>query len=271
MNAQTLKYRLAVGAALWLACATVTMAQVKTQTSQQKAKVTKEVTVERAEVVYVAGNDLVVKMESGEIRHFTVPDSARATVDGREITIRDLKPGMKLERTITTTSTEKTVKTIKSGTGTVVNVMPPNSVILRFEDGSVQQFKIPKNQKFTIDGQEKTAFDLREGMKITATRVTEEPVVEVTTSRQVSGSAPAAPPVVPLQGALLIAETTPPAPLPEPTAAPAPEPSAAPAAAPATAPAAKKLPKTGSVVPLIGLLGLLCSGASFGMRMLRRS
>lgn len=267
MSSQTLKQRLAIAAALLLACAIVTMAQVKTQTSERKGQVTKEVTVERGEVVYVAGNDLIVKMENGEIRHLTVPDSASAMVDGKEITIRDLKAGMKLERSITTTSTEKTVNTIKTGTGTVVNVMPPNSVTLRFEDGTVQQFKIPKNQKFTIDGEEKTAFELRKGMKITATRVTEEPVVEVTTNRQVSGSAPAAPPVVPLQGALLIAEVTPPAPLPEPIAAPAPEPSPAPAAEPA----AKKLPKTGSVIPLIGLLGALFCGASFGVRLLRRS
>ena len=36
-------------------------------------------------------------------------------------------------------------------------------------------------------------------------------------------------------------------------------------------PAPKKLPKTGSMLPLVGLLGLLSFVLSFGVRMLRRS
>ena len=44
----------------------------------------------------VDGNDLVVKMEDGTIRHFpNVPESARVTVDGKELGIHDLKPGMR--------------------------------------------------------------------------------------------------------------------------------------------------------------------------------
>jgi hypothetical protein len=251
------------------------MAQVKTQTTEHPGQVNKQVTVERGEVVYVAGNELVVKMENGEIRHFTVPDGAKAMVDGRELTLQELQPGMKLERTITTTSTEKTVRTVKTGTGTVIFVNPPLSVTLQFEDNSVQNFKVPKNTKFTIEGQEKTVFDLRKGMKVTATRIIEVPSVEVASARHVSGSAPPPPPpppppeAPPQLGALLIAEATPPTPVaaPTPTTVSEPTPQPAPAAA---EPPAKKLPSTGSVVPLIGLLGLLFSGASFGLRLLRR-
>jgi hypothetical protein len=42
-------------------------------------------------VVYVSGNGVVVKMESGEIRHITDPDGATATVEGKTITIADLR------------------------------------------------------------------------------------------------------------------------------------------------------------------------------------
>jgi len=270
MGFSTLRnYRLLAVAILLIACAAVTMGQVKQTASEQKGQATKEVTVERGEVVYVSGNDVVVKMENGEIRHVTVPDGAKGMVDGREVGIADLKPGMKLERTITTTSTPKTVKTVRTGTGTVVNVMPPNSVTVRFEDNTVQQFRIPKNQKFNIDGRDLTAFELKPGMKITATRITETPVVEVATAKSVTGTAPPPPPTPPpatptIQGALLIAEpvTVPPPAAIEPPPTPTP-------AAPEPAP--KTLPKTGSVVPLIGLLGLLFSGASIGIRMLRRS
>ena len=38
-------------------------------------------------------------MEDGTIRHIAnVPESARIMVDGKELGVHDLKPGMKLER-----------------------------------------------------------------------------------------------------------------------------------------------------------------------------
>jgi hypothetical protein len=265
----TWKCRLAAGAILWIACAAVMLAQVKTTTTEKKGQATKQVTVERGEVVYISGNDVVVKMENGEVRHITVPDDARATVDGKEITLRDLRVGMKLERTITTTSTPQTVETVRTGTGTVVNVQPPNFATVRFEDGTVERYRIPKDQKFMIDGQAKTAFDLRPGMKITATRIVTAPVVQVTQQKQVTGTAPPPPatPTTPtMEGALLILEQ-----VPRPSTVPAATPSTMTQPAPEPAPAVKKLPKTGSVIPLIGLLGVLFSGASFGVRLLRRS
>ena len=255
-------HRIVAGALLWIACAAVMMAQVKTSTTEQKGAAAKKVTVERGEVVYVSGTEVIVKMESGEVRHVTVPEGATATVDGKQITVKDLKPGMKLEKTITTTTTPKTVKTVRSGTGTVVNVMPPNYATVKFEDGAVERYKIPKGTKFTIDGQQKTAFDLKPGMKISATRIVEAPVVEVSQSSSVAGSSQALP-VPPADMTIIIVEPAKPA--PERVAA-GPEPATAPAAEPA-----KKLPKTGSVVPLIGLLGVLFAGASFGVKLLRRS
>src|SRR5215831_8525506 len=116
-------------------------AQVQTTTSTTVGKTMKEVQVERGEVVTVAGNDLVIKMEDGTIRHFpNVPESARVTVDGRQLGIHDLKPGMKLQRTITTTTTPQTITTVQTVTGKVWNVSPPNSVILTLENGENQSF-----------------------------------------------------------------------------------------------------------------------------------
>jgi len=247
------------------------VAQVKTTKSVEPGQASQKVEVERGEVVYIVGNDLVVKMENGEIRHFTVPEGAKGTVDGREIGIADLKPGMKLERTITTTSAQQTVKTVKTGTGTVVNVMAPSSVTVRFEDNSVQSYKVPKDQVFMIDGQKKTVFELKKGMKIQATRIVEEPTVVVSTARRTTGSAPPPPVMPPIEGVLLIAEQTKPTPASVPVATKVSEPTPAePAPAEPAAAPAKKLPTTGSVVPLIGFLGLLFSGASLGIRMLRK-
>src|SRR5512146_728266 len=134
---------LAVGV-ISLAFALSMSAQVKTESSTTKGHATHEVTVERGEVVLVSGNELVVKMEDGTIRHFpNVPESARVNVDGQELGIHDLKPGMKLQRTITVTTTPETITTVQTVTGKVWNVNPPTSVILTLEDGSNQQFKIP--------------------------------------------------------------------------------------------------------------------------------
>jgi LPXTG-motif cell wall-anchored protein len=240
-----------------VAFAAAMLAQETSKTEATQGPGSKQVQVERGEVVYVSGNDLVVRMESGEVRHVTVPDSARATVDGKQLSVHDLKPGMKLQRTITTTTTPRTVTTVRTVSGKVWQVSAPNSVILTLADGTNKQYKIPKGQKFMIDGQEKTAFDLRKGMNVSATVVTAVPETVVAQQRKVTGSAPPPPPTPPAEGALLI-ETPAPAPV---AAAPAPS-------APEPPPAS--LPKTGSVMPLIGLLGLLCSGLSIGLRMLRR-
>jgi membrane anchored protein len=241
-------------AAISLTLAVSARAQVKTETSTSTGQPTKTVEVERGEVVVVEGNDLFVKMEDGEIRHFpNIPESAKITVDGKQLGIHDLKPGMKLQRTITTTSTPQTVTTVETVTGTVWNVMPPTSVILRLEDGTTQQFTIPKGQKFTIEGKETDAFGLRKGMKVSATRITESPEVVVSQQRKVTGTRPTPPPP-PANTPVLIAKAQP-----------------APAAAAPTEKAPEKLPKTGSLIPLLGLLGLLSVGMSFGLSVLRKA
>jgi hypothetical protein len=206
-------------------------------------------------------------MDNGEVRHLTVPDTARATVDGKEVTIRDLKPGMKLQRTITTTTTPRTVTTVRTITGRVVQVMPPLNVILALPDAQNKRYQIPKDQVFMIDGEKKTAFDLRPGMSVTATVVTQAPEVVSSEQRVVTGTAPppSPPPATPPPQSVLLIEV----PVPAPVAA-APPAAPAPAAAPQAAePAPVQLPKTASPVPLAGLIGLLLVSASLGLRALR--
>src|ERR1700687_602656 len=179
-------------------CIAVTLsmsAQVKTDTTADMGKAAVQTKVESGEVVTVSGNDLVVKMSDGSLRHFAnVPESAKVTVDGQQLGIHDLKPGMKLQRTITTTKTPKTITTVQSVTGTVWFVSPPNSVILTLADGSNQKFKIPKGQKFNINGQMVDAWGLKKGMQISATKVVEEPVVVVAQKSSVTGEMPPPPP-----------------------------------------------------------------------------
>jgi len=238
--------------------AAVTSAQVETQTTTTTEPGSKAVKVEKGEVVYVSGNDLVVKAEDGTLRHFNnVPESARVTVDGQQLSIHDLKPGMKLQRTITTTTTPRTVTTTKSVTGTVWHVTPPLTVILTMEDGKNQQFTIPKGQKFNVDGQMVDAFGLKKGMKISATKVVEVPETIVTQNRKVTGTMPPPPPPPPADQPVLIVVVNEPAPAPVASAAAEPTPAA--------------LPKTASSIPLLAVLGLCFIAMAFGVKLLRRS
>jgi hypothetical protein len=228
-------------------------AQVQTQTFSTTGQPTTEVKVDRGKVVLVDGNDLVVKADDGHLVHFAnVPESARATVDGQELGIHDLKPGMTLERTITTTTTPQTITTVKHVKGTVWSVNPPNSVILTLEDGTNEAFKIPGGQKFNIDGQMTDAWGLRKGMKVSATKVTEVPETVVEQEKAVTGTMP--PPDPPEDLPILVMVVLPvDAPDPVETAAVVPD----------------ALPKTASQLPLIGMLGVLALLSGLALRAVR--
>jgi hypothetical protein len=182
-------------------------AQTRTKTTTTSGKATQRVKVDRAEVVLVAGNDLVLKMEDGTIRHIAnVPQTFRATVDGKEIGLYDLKAGMTLERTTTITTTPKVVTTVRTVKGRVWHVSPPHYVMLALEDGSNQQFEIPEGQRFKVEGQTVDAWGLKPGMIITATKVVEFTATEVEQQRKLTGSMPPTPPAPPADAPILIAK-----------------------------------------------------------------
>lgn len=246
-----------------LAVARLTTAQVQTQSSTTSGTPTREVTIENGEVVAVEGDDLFVKMADGSLRDFpNIPPSARVTVDGQQVGLQDLKPGMKLTHTTVRTTTPQVVTTVETVTGRVFHVTPPRSVILRLENGENQAFQIPRGQRFMVDGRETDAFGLRKGMNVTATRITETPVNVVAHETHVAGTMPA----IPANEPVLIAKAEP-TPAPAPAAEPATAAAAPTAAAPATE--AQQLPKTASNFPLIGLLGLLSIAAAFGLKFVR--
>ncbi len=242
------------GGALCMAFSLSVAAQVQTQKTETQGATTKTVTVERGEIVHIAGNDVVVRMEDGTLRDFdNVSENSTFMVDGKPVGIHNAKVGMKLEKQTIVSSTPRVITTVENVTGTVWHVSPPTSVILRLENGETQTFKIPNGQKFTINGEEKDAWGLKKGMQVQATRVTEVPETLISHEIKATGKLPPPPPAPKADVPILVAV------LPTP-AAPTPAPVETASARPEPTP--KKLPTTASNLPLIGLLGVLFCGLS---------
>ena len=245
---------LAVGAVMCLAASAA--AQQTTSTTETK----------KFEVIAVDGNQLVVRLPEGT-REITVPEDFRFTVDGRSLSVHELKPGMKGTANITTktTVTPVTVTEVKNGT---VQQATGGSIIVRTDQGfkMFTQGDVDKRGiKIMKDGQPVQISDLHSGDSLTATIVTAKPprVVsekEVKATLARSGEAP--PP--PAASAAKPAPTGGAA-----SGAAAPAATAGATGGGTTAPAgAKKLPKTASPLPLLGLAGVasLVTGAALTAR-----
>jgi sortase A len=207
--------------------------------------------VKNAEIVYVEGNDLVLKLENGRVEHMVVPDSDKFTIDGKEVSVSELVPGTKLTQTITTATTPRYVNSVRTIEGKVWRVNSPKSLILTLPDNKNQVFNVPNQVKFTIDGAERTVFDLKKGMMIKATIVTDEEHTVVEQTKMAYGQVPRINPPREV-GVLLFL-----VPQQQVTLASAEQP-------------AQVLPETGSSLPLMGLLGTLAIAMSAAIGVARR-
>ncbi len=216
----------------------------------------------RFEIISVDGNTLVVRGAEGT-REITVPADFQLTVNGKPMSVSELKPGMKGTATITTTTTTKPVFVTEVKNGTVVQATG-GSILVRTDAGfkNFTQGDVDKRgAKIIKDGQPVQISDLHTGDKLTATIVTEKPP-QVMTSRQVDAK------LTPEEKAA-VAKAAPAAPA-APTTGRAPA-AAAPTTGTESAAAPKKtLPKTASTLPLVGFVGLGLCGIGVALTLRRR-
>lgn len=263
-NISKLAFRTSVPVLVFLTCSAPIWAQDTTTESVKHHPSSHETEVRNAKVVYVEGNDLVLRLENGTVEHLIVPDSDRFNVDGKSLTVGELTPGTTLTQTITTVTTPSVVSSVRVLKGKVWHITKPNTVILALPDGTHHSYTIPKHAKIAIEGKPATRFDLKKGQTLQATIVTDEPQTIVAKSKTVVGQAPPATP--PMLGVLLFEQT---APRVAPTLAP--EASSEPVHVASAEPVASVLPKTASPLPLLGLLGISAIGLSLGIRTIRKT
>jgi LPXTG-motif cell wall-anchored protein len=244
---------LVLAAAVVCATAIASHAQQTTSSSETKA----------FEVLAVDGNLLDVRLPEGT-RELTVPDDFRFTVNGQQLSVHELRAGMKGTATITTrtTVTPVTVTEVKNGT---VAVRSSAGIIVRTSEGvkSFSQSDVDKRGvKIMRDGKPVQVSELREGDRLSATIITAQPPKIVTekevnaTLATVKAGGAAAPPAAP-------------APRPAAAVAAAPVPAKEPAPAPAPA-AARTLPKTASSWPLLALASVLSLAIGLVLAIRRR-
>jgi hypothetical protein len=234
--------RLALAGAMVLAIAAVASPQQTTSTETKTF-----------EVIAVDGNDLVVKLPEGT-RQLTVPEDFRFTVDGRQLSVHELTPGMKGTATITTRTTAHPVTVTEVKNGTVAQVSGSN-IIVRTDQGfkAFTQGELDKRGiKIMRDGRPADISEFRAGDVLTATIITSKPPRVVTEREVQATTARSAAPAASARPASPASATAPPA------------------APVATGGTAQQLPKTASSTPLLGASGVVLLILGMALRTWRR-
>ena len=249
--------RMALAAAV--VCSTAVVSPAQTTTSSE---------TKTFEVLAVDGNTLVVSLPEGT-RELTVADDFRFTVNGQQLSVQQLKVGMKGTATVTTRTTVTPVTVTEVKDGTVRHSMG-TTIIVQTDQGyrSFTQSEIDKRGiKIMRSGKPALVSDFRPGDKLTATIITSRPP-QVLTEQQVNATLAAAAPA----GGGAAARPAGAAPAASAASAPAAKSaSASAAAAPAgSGGAARTLPKTASSWPLVGMVSVLSLALGLGLTIRRR-
>ena len=249
--------RMALAAAV--VCATAVGSTAQTTTSSE---------TKNFEVLAVDGNTLVVRLPEGT-RELTVADDFRFTVNGQQLSVQQLKAGMKGTATVTTRTTVTPVTVTEVKDGTVTHAMG-TSIIVRTDQGyrSFTQGEIDKRGvKIMRAGKPALVSDFRPGDKLSATIITSMPP-QVLTEQQVNATLAAAAPAG--GGGRAPAASGSPAAVPTaPDRRPGRRRGRRPPRARPVRPA-RTLPKTASSWPLVGLVSILSLAIGLGLTIRRR-
>jgi hypothetical protein len=202
-------------------CASTVSAQVKASSGATST------------VVYVSGNDLVLKSAEGKLLNYTVASGMMFSAEGKQVALADLKPGTKLTKEVSTGFDPEIISGVQVVKGKVFSATPPDVVTLSLAEG-IKELTVPAGTKFMVDGKPVTIDALKPNMMVEATVVT---TIAPDAKPEVA-NAPA-PPTPALTGALLVAKTM--------------------------GDGATALPEAGTNLPLYGVLGFVLLMLGFGL------
>jgi len=190
LRAASSTWRAFVVAAASLCLATAVAAQVSQSKETVPGGTAKVVTSQvHGELVAKGSNWLIAKDTHGNYKLYNVQAGRKAIVDGVAKTLDELQMGTMLTSTATTTETPLVNRTTTITQGKVFWASP-KSIIVTLENGENKQYAVPDGFKFDVDGKQISAMELRPGMKLTGTKIVEEPVTVITKDVVVTGVAP---------------------------------------------------------------------------------
>lgn len=104
-----------------------------------------------ATVVYVSGNDLLIKATDGRLLNYSVPAGYQFTIESGKVGLKDLKAGAVLKGPVATGSEPLIIGHVETVKAKVYVARPPDTVTLILSDGS-QDFTVPAGTIFAVNG-----------------------------------------------------------------------------------------------------------------------
>lgn len=138
------------------------------------------------EVMQVEGSTVVAKMPDGLLRTFTVAPDREFVVDGKTITVKDLKAGTSLTATITSKPAPEAIDSVSGR----LMWRTGRTVVVKLDSGEIKQFTVSADFQFTVDGKEVNVHELTKGTHLTSTWITEDPETVVTPDTPLIGKGP---------------------------------------------------------------------------------
>jgi uncharacterized membrane protein len=121
-----------------------------------------------ATVVYVSGNDLLIKATDGRLLNYSVPAGYQFTIASGKVALKDLKAGVVLTGPVATGSEPLIIGHVEAVKVKVYVARPPDTVTLILSDGS-QDFVVPAGTMFTVNGAAVPLSGLKRNDEVEAT------------------------------------------------------------------------------------------------------
>jgi hypothetical protein len=104
-----------------------------------------------ATVIYVSGNDLLIKATDGRLLNYSVPAGYQFTIDSGKVGLKELRAGAVLKGPVATGSEPLVIGHVETVKAKVYVARPPDTVTLILSDGS-QDFTVPAGTMFAVNG-----------------------------------------------------------------------------------------------------------------------